>query len=127
MARRCTGVDGGLDLVGPGLLRNLGRANSLLMVTRSWPGRASLCRRPAGRVVHRRYRRARCPGRPHSVDGGHRIAPAYLRMLTARAMTRPTVISETADWVIIVIFAHRENGKVSVGLNAVAFVKLKYR
>ena len=46
----------------------------------------------------------------------------YLRMFTARAMTRPTVISDTADWIIIIILAQWENGKVSVGLNAVALV-----
>ena len=43
-------------------------------------------------------------------------------MLTAREMTSATVVSDTADWVIMVSFAHRVKGSVSVGLNAVALV-----
>jgi hypothetical protein len=43
-------------------------------------------------------------------------------MFTARAMTSATVANDTADWNIIVIFAHRVSGNVSVGLNAVEFV-----
>ena len=41
----------------------------------------------------------------------------------ARAKTRPTVMSETADWVSMSIFAQRDSGMVSVGENAVALVK----
>ena len=51
----------------------------------------------------------------------------YLRMLTARAMTSATVISDTADCASMVSFAHRERGITSVGLNAVAFVNEKYK
>ena len=47
----------------------------------------------------------------------------YLRMLTARATTRATVTTETAAWAVMAIFAHRDSGIVSVGLNAVALVK----
>jgi hypothetical protein len=50
------------------------------------------------------------------------VVIGYLRMFTARARTRPTVIRGTADWIIIIILAQREDGKVSVGLNAVALV-----
>ena len=46
----------------------------------------------------------------------------YLRMLTARAMTRAAVTREIADCSIIDSFAHFDNGMVSVGLNAVALV-----
>ena len=49
-------------------------------------------------------------------------AAGYFRTLTARATTRATVSSEIPDCSIIVIFAHRDSGSVSVGLNAVAFV-----
>ena len=44
------------------------------------------------------------------------------RMLTARAITSTTVITEIADWVSIVSFAQRVMGMTSVGLNAIAFV-----
>ncbi len=43
-------------------------------------------------------------------------------MLTARAITSTTVITETTDCVSIVSFAHRVMGMTSVGLNAIAFV-----
>ncbi len=46
----------------------------------------------------------------------------YFRMFTARAMTRATVTSDTADWNSIAIFAQRDSGSTSVGLNAVALV-----
>jgi hypothetical protein len=48
-------------------------------------------------------------------------------MLTARAMTSATVITEIADCVSIVSFAHLVMGITSVGLNAVAFVNDTYR
>ena len=41
-------------------------------------------------------------------------------MLTARAMTSATVITEMSDCTSIVSFAHRVMGIVSVGLNASA-------
>ena len=44
-------------------------------------------------------------------------------MFTARDTTSATVISEIADWNIMASLAHRDSGRVSVGLNAVAFVK----
>ena len=43
-------------------------------------------------------------------------------MLTARAMTSATVITEIADCTSIVSFVQRDIGITSVGLNAVAFV-----
>ena len=47
---------------------------------------------------------------------------AYLRMLTALAITSATNDRETIDCSIIVSFAQRASGSVSVGLNAVALV-----
>ena len=60
---------------------------------------------------------------PFGLVGGDR----YLRMLTARATTRATVIRETADCSSMIIFAQRVSGIVSVGLKAVALVKETYR
>ncbi len=60
-----------------------------------------------------------CPAR--DVD---RDLTVYLKMLTARAMTRATVTSAMPLWTSISIFAQRVSGIVSVGLNAVALVKL---
>lgn len=51
----------------------------------------------------------------------------YLKILTARAMTRATVTNEIRDLASIVSFAHRESGMTSVGLKAVALVKERYR
>ena len=87
----------------------------------TWPASATRRyasrRRGAGRV-RRRAARVRRTGRPaarpaHRADG---------RMLTARATTSATVTSDTADSDSIVNFAQRDNGSVSVGLNAVALV-----
>ena len=47
-------------------------------------------------------------------------------MLTARATTRATVTIETVAWTVMPIFAHRDSGIVSVGLNAAAFVSARY-
>jgi len=51
-------------------------------------------------------------------------ACAQLRMLTARAATTATVSSDATDWVAIRSFARGLSGMVSVGLKAVAFVRL---
>jgi hypothetical protein len=51
----------------------------------------------------------------------------YFKMLTARAMTSATVITEMRACVSIVNFAHRVMGITSVGLNAIAFVDDTYR
>ena len=48
-------------------------------------------------------------------------------MLTARETMRPIVTSAISDWTPIRIFASEVSGIVSVGLKAVAFVKLVYR
>ena len=48
-------------------------------------------------------------------------------MFTARAATRATVSNEAPDCSPINAFAATVIGMVSVGLNAVAFVKLTYR
>ena len=66
-------------------------------------------------------RRTRCATR-----GGGRVqvdAPApYLRMFTARAAIRSTVIAESVDSAAINAFAGRVSGIASVGLNAIEFV-----
>ena len=72
----------------------------------------ALCRRTA-RTVTRRSARG-CRRYPGST-------------LMARAITRTAVISEIAASTIIVSFAHVRTGNVSVGLNAVALVKDRYR
>jgi hypothetical protein len=46
-------------------------------------------------------------------------------MLTARDTTRATVTMEMRDCTVIAIFAHRDIGITSVGLNAVAFVNAR--
>lgn len=51
----------------------------------------------------------------------------YLRMLTARARTRTTVTIDTADCSSMAVFAHRDSGMTSVGLNAAALVNDRYR
>ena len=51
----------------------------------------------------------------------------YFRTLTARAITRPIVARATIDCAIIASFAQRDSGIVSVGLKAVALVKLTYK
>ncbi len=48
-------------------------------------------------------------------------------LLTARAATNAIVSREASDWTNIKTFAHGVSGIVSVGLNAVAFVKDTYR
>ena len=48
-------------------------------------------------------------------------------MLTVRAATSPTVNREVSDCTIINIFARRVKGNISVGLDALAFVKDVHR
>ena len=67
------------------------------------------------------------PARRHDRRHHGRHPQTYLRMLTARAMTRAAMTSETRAWTSMVSFAHRVNGMVSVGLNAVALVNDRYR
>jgi uncharacterized membrane protein len=45
----------------------------------------------------------------------------------ALAITRIAITSDSADWTIMVSLAHVLTGRVSVGLNAVALVKARYR
>src|ERR1700693_4389422 len=49
------------------------------------------------------------------------------KMLTAREMTKASVMSEASDCSAISSFAHPVSGIVSVGLNAVALVNDVYR
>jgi hypothetical protein len=51
----------------------------------------------------------------------------YVKMLTARAITRPMITSDTSDCSAIVSFAHPAMGITSVGLNAVLLVRPRYR
>ena len=48
-------------------------------------------------------------------------------MFTARAITRLRMQREMSDCTPIAILAHGTSGITSVGLNAVAFVKPRYR
>jgi hypothetical protein len=48
-------------------------------------------------------------------------------MLTARATTRATVTIDTAAWTVMPIFAQRDIGSTSAGLNAAALVNDRYR
>ena len=51
----------------------------------------------------------------------------YFRMLTARATTSPKMTSEATASTAIASLAQRASGITSVGLNATAFVKARYR
>lgn len=80
------------------------------------------CRLPAQLLTHEGFpRRQAFP----ELNLRARLAPspAQPRMFTARAITSVAVSSETTDCSVIAIFANRLIGIVSVGLNAVAFVK----
>ena len=48
--------------------------------------------------------------------------PVYLKMLTARAMTRPRTSKDATDWRPMASFAQCFNGMTSVGLKARLFV-----
>ena len=52
---------------------------------------------------------------------------AYEKMFTARAITRPRTTSEIIACTAMAIFAQAASGIASVGLNAVALVKPRYR
>ena len=56
---------------------------------------------------------------------GRQPSPTPGSTLMARAITRIAVTNDTTDSTIIVIFAHVCTGRVSVGLNAVAFVNAR--
>ena len=57
--------------------------------------------------------------------GGRTGPTAYLRMLTARAITSPRIMMEQTACTVIASFAQRASGITSVGLNAVASVKAR--
>ena len=60
--------------------------------------------------------------------GGDRSrAACHFKMLTARAITRPSTERQAVAWTAIASFAQRASGMTSVGLNAVALVKARYR
>jgi hypothetical protein len=61
------------------------------------------------------------------MPGPEQLGSTYFKMLTARAMTSATVITEIADCVSMVSFVQRVRGITSVGLNAIAFVNDTYR
>lgn len=74
------------------------------------------------------------PRQRFGIDGGSRCPPSRIggcflsdhsqfRIFTARETTTATVTSEARDCSIINTFAQGVSGIVSVGLNAVAFVK----
>jgi hypothetical protein len=80
----------------------------------------------AGRPTTGAWCPRRCSPPWMTICGGSRTT-GYLRMLTARATTRTTVTSDTADCSSMVIFAQRDSGITSVGLKAVALVNDRYR
>ena len=65
----------------------------------------------------------RAPGHPGSV--GARGRPIQAIMFTERARISAIVTSEIEAWMSMSIFAIRESGMTSVGLNAVAFVNAR--
>ena len=50
-------------------------------------------------------------------------SPRYFRMFTARAITRPSSVSDTPDCSVMISFGQVVSGRASVGLKAVALVK----
>ena len=70
--------------------------------------------------------RGREPRRANHTDRLRR-SPRYVNTFTARATTRPRIASETKACTAIAILAHGTSGMTSVGLNAVALVKPRYR
>lgn len=67
------------------------------------------------------------PPRPSSSSSLADRPTLYLKSPTAREMTSAITIREIADCTIIVIFAQRASGIVSVGLNEHALVNETYR
>jgi hypothetical protein len=57
----------------------------------------------------------------------HHRSMRYFKMLTARAMTRPTTARQAVACTAMASLAHRASGMTSVGLKAMALVKARYR
>jgi hypothetical protein len=75
------------------------------------------------RARHVRPRGPHVPARAPRGGPEHQVPTRrYWIRLTARAASRPIVVSDVSDSIIIRSFAQRESGIVSVGLNAVAVV-----
>ena len=73
--------------------------------------------------------RSKWPGEQITATTAQRDGDArrYLRMLTARAMTRATVTIDTPACTAMAPLAQRDSGMTSVGLKAVALVNATYR
>jgi DNA-directed RNA polymerase specialized sigma24 family protein len=67
--------------------------------------------------THAGWWRRRWPGQ------SARRRPDQVKMLTARATTRPRIASEISDWTAIANLAQGTRGMTSVGLKAWALVK----
>jgi len=82
-----------------------------------------------GTATGRRVGAGRGPGGPARLPCAPGVCGTrcYRRMLTARATTRTTVTIDTADCSSMAVFAHRDSGMTSVGLNAAALVNDRYR
>ena len=65
--------------------------------------------------------------RSHCSSGPAPVRRGHLRMFTARATTRATVTIDTLACAVMPILAQRDRGSTSVGLNAAALVKDRYR
>jgi hypothetical protein len=103
--------------------REAGNACVSLLSWRRWLGISE----PSDAVGNKRG----WPGRDREQRADDREPNAdehrYFSMLTARAITSATVMTDTIECSIIVSFAQRESGITSVGLNAVALVNDTYR
>src|SRR6202035_1643630 len=75
--------------------------------------------RPRARLTGPRHRAERSPVVGPTAAGFARARPQ--RMLTARETTRPSVTSETSDWMPMIVLAIGVRGIVSGGEQAVAF------
>jgi len=96
---------------------------------------------PAGDALHRNLSVRPFPGaavrsttrlrhglsRRYHVSGPGPLVKGHCRMLATRAMASPMVISAMDDWTPISSLAFRVMGIVSVGLKAVALVRLRYK
>jgi hypothetical protein len=74
----------------------------------------------SGKACH--CHRAADRGEPATAETGN-----YFKMLTARAITRPSITREPTACTVMASLAQRASGITSVGLNAVASVKPRYR
>jgi hypothetical protein len=111
---------------------------------RSWPARVAACdctraavdlpvfdacaprQRPVWNVLRAAARRTVARSSNPTIPRARGLH-CYEKTLTARAITRPTTVSEMIDCSAIVSFAHAAMGMTSVGLKAVLVVSPRIR